>query len=336
MDVKISRIAAYAALVSMSGFAPQTARACAMAMVKMKIGTSFRVEAKDRDAPVVGTTVTLERGDGECSQTPPSASVVTDNAGLARFDSVAPGDYHVCIRSTRWGAELIAQLKVSRWAAKGETIPTTVEGSNPLPVRSANGFLRGPDFYPLLAQAAYDVDLLDAGTNAKVATTKTGTDAGFSFENTIAPGRYWLQVSGALDKFVERKGKILIEVNPDAADARVDIDVTFSDCGMASRQRETKPTLTVAGSACGIVTDPLGASIERATVLLIDDTGRAAATTKTNREGAFKIDGTEAGTYEFVTQSIGFIPFARTITVQPGKDETCATPISVKLVLGYW
>ena len=330
------RIATFVMLTVTLGAGAQGARACATAMMKMKIGTSFRVEAKDRDVPVVGTTVTLERGDGECSQNPPSGSSVTDNAGLARFDSVAPGDYHVCVRSPLWGAEVIAQLKVSRWAAKGETISTTVEGSNPLPVRSANGFLRGPDFYPLLAQAAYDVDLVDAGTNAKVATTKTGTDAGFSFENTIVPGRYWLEVSGALDKFVERKGKFLIEVNPDAADARVDVDVTFSDCGMASRQRETKPTLIVAGSACGIVTDPLGASIEGATVLLIDDTGRAAATTKTNGEGAFKIDGTEAGTYELVTQSIGFIPFARTISVRPGKDETCVTPISVKLALGYW
>jgi hypothetical protein len=37
----------------------QGAKACATAMVKMKIGTRFRVEAKDRDAPVVEKTVTL-------------------------------------------------------------------------------------------------------------------------------------------------------------------------------------------------------------------------------------------------------------------------------------
>jgi hypothetical protein len=304
-----------------------------MVMQEIKLGTRFRVEAKDGGIPVVGTTITLERGHGDCFRTTPVTSVATDSAGIALFDHVVPGDYQLCIRSPKLGPESIAELKVSRWAAKDKTVPTTVEGSNPVRVRSASGRVRGPEFYPSLTQAPYSIDLFEAGTNAKVASTKTGANAEYSFGQVVAPGRYWLQITGGPDQAVDTEGKVLIEVKPDATDATVDMDVTFSDCGMASRQREEQPALVISGSACGTVIDALGASIEGASASLIDDNEHAVTTVRTSREGAFKVYAPPAGKYQLVIQRMGFMPYARMITIHPENDDACKNPIRVTLVL---
>ncbi len=293
------------------------------------------MKASDGGEPAAGAVVTLERTGDECSQRAPLTNAKTDSEGYAQFDHVQPGEYNLCARSPMNGTFLIEWVKVSRWTKKDQTIETSVEGWNPLRVRTANGSIRSWKFYPSMTQRPILVELEEVGTGAKLFAAATNDRGKYAFEEAIAPGRYWLRIHSDPNAAVAESGTLLIEVSATAPAPNVDIDVTASDCGLTFLQQDRakeEETAVRMATVCGVVTDPAEAFVSDAELILTDLNGERRASARTNRDGYFLFAPQGEGTYELIASRPGFAPTVRRVIVTP-RGGSCTNPLKLELTL---
>jgi len=305
--------------------------ACTMVTAVHKVGTSFRVRMIDRGKPVSGVAFRLSSTDKSRAKHIVPVTATTGLDGYASFDRVGAGDATLKYASAVDGSDESIERTVVRTGKRNSEVVATLFDRNPIEVRSANGMIRDPNYYPKLSQERLTV-MLVAPKTAQVRDTAEADDQGrYSFSKAIPAGIYDLQLA---NPFGQEWGQILIEVRPGTQFQELNGSFTASNCGLASSQHQEHPTIR-ASRVCGVANDPEGASIEDAGVLLLDGTGtKLIRTTRSDPRGRFDLGPEDLGDYQLVVSRLGFAPFVRNLRVTSVGMRPCTAPIEVQLGLG--
>lgn len=314
--------------------------ACSRVRVITKVGPQFRLHVTDRGAPAVGVRYELRKKDNSKGNV--IAFAVTDSGGFANFSNLEPGILTLGRKSESLDER--AEFEVSDKGKIGTTVEWTLPKWNPIKVRAASGTLIGPQFYPTLSQAPFSLALLDAENSEEIKTTKSDSKGHFSFGRDVLNGRYFLQIS--IEQIRSVGGRVLIEIRPAAKSAELDLDLSFSSCGLRSLAREDREeieTSAVCGTVEGTNGWPIAEYLDGRPVLarvflLKDGEGfNIAAETQTDASGKFQFKSLTSGVYRLVVPDPTFYQgaFVQVVHVRPGNSDGCATPIFAKLQQMY-
>jgi hypothetical protein len=130
-------------------------------------------------------------------------------------------------------------------------------------------------------------------------------------------------------------GGVYVEARPNARFATVNLDATFSDCGMLAMQREpVEPAkVTIAG---GQVFGPMKKPARRETVMLFDTSLKIVEKVVADEDGKFRFSPQSPGRYLIYASSIGNLPGQREIEIERADSGTsCMAPQRLKLEFVY-
>ena len=290
-----------------------------------RIGTSFRVRAQDGQAPVPGLPVIADSGDGG------SRRAITDKQGMAFFHDVPPGRYHVHADHDA-GFPHSVPVEVSPREPAMVTVPLKWPSQKPVTVRSIGGILHinnhvGP------GQPVLSVEVLEGRSGRKLKSSHSDESGAFD-AGPVAPGLYFLNLEGS-PRWGQISGLILVAVDPAAKRETLDMELTWSSCGLSYVDRTDCDRRDVQiGKAGGYVSDASGASFANANIFLLDSRGVVVQQTRTDIRGDFKLAEAPSGTYELLVQSTGFISSRSGVQIK-GEDAVPApSRLHVRLEFG--
>ena len=278
--------------------------ACSYSFTPISVGPSFRVKVSGEDGPVKGLRVKLTE----------SVSAVTDASGIAHFYGVPGGTYYV--EADRGG---VAQLDVKPNGRSGVVVPMMWPALKPIRVRSLSGTMRAPGFIPGGPdQRALSLELL-AGISGRVLSSITATTRGEFDFGPLVPGLYFIHLMpypAFRGELVE--GDISVAVDPAAPAGRLDLDLTWSSCGLSyiDQRQCPQPDLHVKKLE-GHVSDSNGAAVGRGVIVLLDASQNQVASVSPGRDGNFSFDGALAGTFELWMGMSGLSPVHTPIQIEP-------------------
>jgi hypothetical protein len=197
-----------------------------------------------------------------------------------------------------------------------------------------HGLIRDP-----LRPRQFSVSLLEGLSTRVIETTNTDSGGQFTLPN-VASGIYFLARTpfGARSESSEKGGDwIAIEVNSEADEEKLDLDLGWSSCGFSytDRAKCSHPDLTVE-RPCGTVVDTVGTVVSNADVLLLDNSPNQNVMKEVHTDfaGRFDVHDANDGTYRLVVRSPGFYPLKEMVHIQSSKaSESCSRPVSVRLGL---
>ncbi len=277
-------------------------------------GPAFSVRVEDRGRPVAGLPIRL-RGDGF------TKTAETRGDGTARFENIPPGTYEAGALMDA-GIFLGLPIQVTPNGPTRTTIPLTWPGLPPLAAQVLKGSLRWPNLGPD-QPSKLQVELLDARTGRPERSAVTTGDGAFDL-GKAAPGLYFLRVtsSGPVSEDGARAAGIVpIEVDPKAAALEMELEFSWTSCGMVYVARHSCPRqeLRIAGFS-GQVLDSSGASIAGATVRLFDTNREMAEELTSGDGGRFGSQKPLEGDYELVVSRPGFTPLRQLVrAIRPGE-----------------
>jgi Carboxypeptidase regulatory-like domain len=311
---------------------PIIAGGCVIVFPSKTVGKSFRVRVTDHGRPIAALRLQLQASPDDSSDSGHSRTryASTDASGYARFANVETGSYFLSADHDAGNADGV-NVDVTSNGAPNSVLRLTWPNEAPVRVRSASGTLRVSDFYPAQTQVLLSLALLEGVSGRSIRTTVTDNKGRFAFADPVADGIYFVQVSDASGKTNE--GSIPIEIDGNAKQAGVDLDLAWTDCGLGYLRRRPFSGATT-GKICGDVVDDLGAAIADASVWLKsdDESAETIESTKTSDSGHFDLQEKRDGTYLLVIQSIGFGPFAGVVHIKAGGTSSrCQRPIKVRL-----
>jgi hypothetical protein len=164
---------------------------------------------------------------------------------------------------------------------------------------SVTGAIRLPDGRPVEGAA---VTLAEPGTGHQVSAARTSPSGTYQI-GIAAAGTYLVIVSAP----GRRPAADLIAV----ADGPVHHDVVLGGSGVLTGVARTAGT---------------GEPVPGVVVTLTDPRGQVVATGTTGADGAYRLEGLDAGDYTLVGAGPGLTPVPRTVTVPGTEDLTFATP----------
>jgi hypothetical protein len=130
-------------------------------------------------------------------------------------------------------------------------------------------------------------------------------------------------------------GLMLVAVDPAAKNESLDMELTWTSCGMTYTDRTKCPRTEVQiGKAGGYVTDTLGASLADANIFLIDMQGLVVQQTRSDKSGDFTLPDAPPGRYEFVVQSTGFTRARSRVRVAGEDGIPAPSSLHVQLEIG--
>jgi len=266
-----------------------------------------------------------------------SASTVysfTDADGYGSFSQLNPGSFLLTSDHDGGVADAVV-VEVSQKGPVNETVQLRWPSQTPVPVRSANGIVRGPGYDPLQTQAQLSLSLLEGVSARVIRTVLTDSKGDFHFPDEVPSGIYFLRLdptdlrgwSGE-----QMQGMIPIEISPNAKQETIDLDIGWSSCGLTYAQREPRPEVKLR-KICGDVVDVEGAAMSNARVLLFaNGEGRAVEQTETGATGRFAFQETPKGTYQLLIKSPGFQPFIQAVRVEAdSRAQGCQQPVHIRL-----
>jgi len=279
----------------------------------------------DRGLPIVGLTVSLGSGGGTIDE-------VTDAQGYAQFSDLFPGSLRL---TTQYGGDWtdFVFVDVSDSGPQNALVQLSWPGRKPIAVRTVQGILRGPNYYPTLEQKSISLSLVDARSRRAIETIASDEKGRFRFNAAVPPGIYFIQLSLAdKNESSDEVGTISIELNSAANLDGLDLDFVWTDCGLEYAQRHAQGELKV-GKICGDVADTSGGVIEKAQVALLDGDDELKIVTRSlsGPMGQFTIPDTSDGVYELVVSSLGFQPFVRRVRLVSDHTEGCTKPMRIRL-----
>ena len=309
------------------------AGACTLVYPTVRAGPNFLVTITDRGRPVQGLRLQLVKDDARTSTRPDVIEAISDDRGLAQFNHVLPGSFFLSAAYDGGIADGVT-VKVSSDGPGGVMVPLKWPSEKPVRVRTVSGTLRDP-----LRPRRFSVSLLE-GLSARVIWT-TDTDSGGEFTlPNVTPGIYFLALKpfGAQTESSEKGGDwIAIEVNSQADEEKLNLDLGWSSCGLSYTDRtKCSHTQLKVESWCGKVVDPLGAVISNADVLLLDNgpNQKVLREAHTDNVGRFALQDARDGTYQLVVKSPGFDPLQETVQIDSSQASgPCLRPVSVRLGL---
>jgi len=229
----------------------------------------------------------------------------------------------------------LLMVYVSPAGPKNTTIPLGWPSRAPLVVRSVEGILRQPDYYPAQEQAEMSLSLVEGSSGREIEMTRTDPKGRFHFSDDVSRGLYFLHLSASVtssDSDSDHSGTIPIEVNPDANETALDLDIGWTSCGLTHARKLMEPELIV-GKVCGKVTDAEGGVISKAQIWLqaVRDDIEGSDETLTSATGDFSFPERNEGTYQLIVQSRGFRPYLRQIRLQPTTTPGCPQPAHIAM-----
>ena len=310
-------------------------RACTIVYPPFTVGTDFRAKVATGGHPVGGLQLMLRLYEPSGLQPTGAIYSITNSEGYARFSNLSPG--HFLLTADHDGSSADgADVEVLPDGRKDVIVPLKWPGAKPVGVRSVSGMMRGPDYYPTKIQVPLSLSLLEALSAREIATTLTDPNGNFNFTDQIPPGLYFLRINPSDLRAwsgEQIEGEIAIEVDREARDAALDLDLGWSSCGLGYAQRESYPDIEV-NSICGDVTDTSGGVISNAQVMVMTSGEDAVIIGKTasDMSGHFRVEAHWGGTYQLVIKSSGFQPFLRVVHVTSAESsQGCEKPIRVRL-----
>jgi hypothetical protein len=302
------------------------AAACIVVFPTYSAGPSFQVRVEDRGRPVVGLRLDL-KGDRL------TKTAETGEGGFAQFRNIPPGDY-VLSANLDAGMPEAANVHVTAQGPSNTTISLAWPRHSPLLLTSLQGILRWPAIQEDPKHPNIKIELLDARTGRSHKTIESNSDGAFDLGKP-APGLHILQVSRidlAFFKGERVSGNILIEVDPLAAQSELDLDISWTSCGMHYVERKTCPQeeLTVS-SLSGQVMDAGGAPIGRAKLSLYNQDRVLVEQQISDEKGYFPSTKQLDGTYELVVRSPGFTPLRRTVQASISIDKGRPATLGIQL-----
>jgi len=298
--------------------------ACTIVYASVNVGPAFKVKVEDRGHPVKGLRVEIK-----------GYAVVTDENGLALFHDVGPGSYFLTA-SDEVDSLNGAALQVSPDGPTGVTVPLNWPSITPVAVRSLKGTMRGPDFLPGQSQPRLSLDLLEARSGRKLKSLQSNDRGEFDFETT-APGMYLIALnpSGLIGWSGEQiRGQIVVDVDQGAPTDSLDLDLTWSSCGLGYSDRGKCPKRDLqTEQLSGQVVDPTGAIIPGAKILLLDAARVRVEEVQSDEKGEFASSRRLAGTYDLVVSRPGFTPYRGTVHAESNGQPTRRSPFTVQLGL---
>jgi Carboxypeptidase regulatory-like domain/Prealbumin-like fold domain len=309
----------------------RSASACSIVSIVHRVGTHFRVRMVDRGKPVAGVVFHLGHTNKLGAEVSVATTSTTDADGYASFDNVAYGSAILKYASAIDGSEESIGLDVRNSGKREREIVADLFNGDPLVVRSANGVIRDPNYYPKLSEEPLTVTIFETPTMRKLDAVATDEHGRYSFSQALPAGFYVMRLQNSAG---ENWGRMVIEVRPDARFEEVDGDFSDSSCGLSWKQRQEQHVLQVA-QLCGVVTDSEGAEIAEAGVFLLDrsDT-RLVRETQADSRGRFDLGPQNSGDYQMVVTRPGFAPFARDLNLAAVDGPACSEPIEVKMDVG--
>lgn len=292
----------------------------------------------DRGQPVRSLRLVLGKDGPSQSGQIEVAAAITDENGYAQFSDLSPGSFLLSAEHDVLGNNTIVIVS-SASGPKNVTVNLTWPGDRVLQAKSMSGTFRGPDFYPQGTQVQLSLSLLDGRSGREIGATQTDAKGAFNFTGDVPPGIYYLRLNPSNLRGwggEQMEGAIPVEVGPRAAHDNLDVDVTWSSCGLGYAQRVARPEFTV-NKMCGNVLDVEGAAIARAQVILMVDDGnmKIMEGTETGSTGEFALRQQTGGTYQLLVKSPGFQPFLGVVHMNPAEaSERCQKPIRVRMEVG--
>lgn len=331
---RISSIAVTCAIL-IAFLDPVIAAGCTIVYPTVHVGRTFRVRVADRGRPVPSLRLVLRSfpsGSPDSADRGVSYSL-TDAEGYARFADLAPGSY---LLSPENDGEMRDGSFVD--VAPNGPVDVTVQlrwpDATPLLVRSLSGTLRTPDYYPQQAQAQFSISLLESLSGRVIDKTHSDSKGRFAFDDPVKPGLYFLQLNDSSGTRTE--GTITVEVNYDAPDAGLDLDLGWTSCGLHYGQRQAYPEMRER-NLCGDVADASGGVIPDADVWLLSngEDAQILEHTRADGTGQFALHQQRDGTYQLLVKRRGFQPFIRVVQLENAESSSsCEQPISVHLEAG--
>lgn len=300
----------------------------------VKVGKEFRVQVTNHGKPIHD----LELGiTSDKSATKVAATIyeTTDANGYAHFSNLAPGPYYLKPVSD---TNLIdgMGIEVTTKKSTSKTLFLEWPATETIQVRFASGAVRGPDYYPRQVQVPLSLSLSEGITGHIVENSKTDGNGQFQFQ-AVPPGIYFLHLnpSGLRSAWSgeEIVGTIAIEVTSDAQNSSLDLDLSWSSCGLGYGQRVQYSETTVQ-KACGNVVDPQGGGIANADVFLLEDDEDAEILeqTRSDQNGQFSLQTFTSASYQLLVKSSGFLPSIRKVRIEGSpKVGSCPQPVHVRL-----
>jgi hypothetical protein len=334
MKTAARRLTPVALLVLAVALGCALARACVVVYPTVDASPNFRARAMDRGRPVPGLRLVLQLYDRSNPGKHSEISSVTDANGYAEFRNVNPGSYFLQADHDALSSDG-ATVEVSPGGAADLTITLQWPNVQPLQVRSLSGQMRAPNYYPGEAQVPLSLSLLEGVSSRVIATVRADDQGRFSFPDVPA-GFYFIRLNPSdlrASDGEQIEGLIGLVVSPAAVSKQLDGDIGWSDCGLGFAQRDALPAADVS-HICGDVSDPEGAAISKARVLLMDprERGKILNQSLSGTRGDFALPAISAGTYRLLIMSQGFEPFLREIHLdRGGSSGTCSNPMHVQL-----
>lgn len=266
------------------------------------VGSSFQLSLRD----AVGVTVRL-RGAGSAEY-----SAVTDAQGIARFANLHSGSYSVRVQDDLEFSDR-EFLEVSADKQPGLTIPIPSRFSKRVVSRSLAGILLMAG-EALERGSAISIDLLDRA-GKELRRTVTDPAGRFSFP-AMPPGRYMLRLSASS----AGDGLIPVEVHPGAGEGEMQLELSWSSCGLEyldRRQCAGGANALQVRQLAGWVRDAAGAGIGNAQIILLDSSDKIIEQSRSDNAGSFILNSTAPGGYRLMIASSPFMTLRTDVSVNP-------------------
>lgn len=282
---------------------------CTVIPSYLDVGRNFQVKVQNHRGPVEGLSIKISSGRGEYH-------AATDKRGVAIFHDIPSGDWYVST-SLNDGISGAPVLKINARKRSSITVPLTWPGIDPIPVRSLKGnlildnFIGGVDSQPKMTIA-----LVEGISGRPLQSVEAGSDGAFDLDSPSA-GLYFLRIGTTVGREAV-DGFVAVEVDPRAAAESLNLDLTWSSCGLAYTDQSTCPKSSFRFSqARGRVVDPTGAPLSKTQVYLSNSTS-VVVEQQSNAAGEFSIAAPSAGEYQFGVRRLGFTDFRARLTSTPG------------------
>lgn len=326
-----NRFVILVATMCLAIFLPVISSACSLFYPTVEVGRTFRVKVTDRGRPIKGLRLVLgpqDLGGGPISS-------VTDSDGYASFHDLFPGSLTLTAEYDGDWRDTVF-LHISSDGPANATVSLSWPARNPIKVHAASGFIRGPEFYPDQVQSELSLSLIEGITAREIEETRSDNKGHFTFNSVLAPGIYYIRLNAsglhAWDN-EQIQGAIPIEINEQAGPDSLDLDLSWSSCGLGYSEAVRQSSVKMS-KICGDLKDSEGAAIGRAQVWLQPATGEPVViehTTTGSESGQFELKEHGIGNYLLIVKSPGFRPYLQVVHLGPGEiSNGCKHPLHIK------
>lgn len=259
-----------------------------------------------------------------------SLFVATDEGGYASFRDIPVGTYWLStdpdLPENDW-----VQLKVTPLGPRSLKTDLRWPPRKPLATRTLSGTLRTAYYYPNFKEIPMALDLVEFSSGRVIETAYTDDQGHFQFDDANAPGLYEVKIQH--DQNYD-SGDIFVEKSPSATPVTLDLNLSWTDCGISYALTRKLDDLRLA-EICGIATFVDSQPVQQPNGWLFakGDTSRVIEHVVGDAHGNFSFQTTAQGDYILVVGWRPLSPFVANVRIEPRATPVpkCARPLHIAL-----